>query len=125
MKTNVVLNQTDIIVLAVIAVLMIFGVRLIFGFFHEGKKKLSPSMDTYNGKGKVKLTVEVSGMMCNMCETHINDIVRKNFSVKKVTSSHTKGETVIVADHMIDEKKLKDSIESLGYTVTEIQAANA
>lgn len=125
MKTSVVLNQTDIIVLAAVGILMILGMRLIYGFFHEGKRKQIPSMDTYSGKGKVKLTVEIDGMMCNMCETHINDIIRKNFSVKKVSSSHTKGETVIVADHMIDEKKLKDSIESLGYTVTEIQAANA
>lgn len=125
MKTSVVLNQTDIIVLAAVGILMILGMRLIYGFFHEGKRKQIPSMDTYSGKGKVKLTVEIDGMMCNMCETHINDIIRKNFRIKKVSSSHTKGETVIVADHMIDEKKLKDSIESLGYTVTEIQAANA
>lgn len=125
MKTDVVLNQTDVIVLVVIGLLMIAGIRLIYGFFHEGKKNLSSSGDTYNGRGTVKLTVEVSGMMCNMCETHINDIVRKNFKVKKVTSSHTKGETVIVADHMLNEKKLKDSIEALGYTVTDIQAANA
>ena len=26
-----------------------------------------------------KITVEVSGMMCGMCEAHINDAVRKAF----------------------------------------------
>ena len=35
-----------------------------------------------------KITVEVSGMMCGMCEAHINDAVRKAFpDVEKVNSS--------------------------------------
>ena len=46
----------------------------------------------------VKITLEVEGMACGMCEAHVNDAIRKAFPVKKVTSSHTKGETVILAD---------------------------
>ena len=34
-----------------------------------------------------KYTIEVTGMMCSMCESHVNDAVRKAFPVKKVTSS--------------------------------------
>ena len=38
-----------------------------------------------------KITVEVSGMMCGMCEAHINDAVRKAFpDVEKVNSSRAK-----------------------------------
>lgn len=44
-----------------------------------------------------KITVKVEGMRCGMCESHVNDLVRRNFNVKKVTSSHIKGETVILA----------------------------
>ena len=40
--------------------------------------------------------LKVDGMACGMCENHINDTVRNKFSVQKVTSSHTKGETVIL-----------------------------
>ena len=43
----------------------------------------------------IKTTVKVDGMMCGMCEAHINDAIRRNFNVKKVKSSHSKGETVI------------------------------
>ena len=43
----------------------------------------------------LKITVQVDGMMCGMCESHVNDAVRKVFPVKKVTSSHSKGQTVI------------------------------
>ena len=65
----------------------------------------------------VKTTVKVDGMMCGMCESHVNDAVRKAFQVNKVTSSHTKGETVIITDTPLDEAKLKTAISATGYEV--------
>lgn len=65
----------------------------------------------------VKTTVKVDGMMCGMCESHVNDAVRKAFQVNKVTSSHTKGETVIITDTPVDEAKLKTAISATGYEV--------
>ena len=41
-------------------------------------------------------TVGVDGMMCGMCEAHVNDAVRKAFPVKKVTSSRSKKETTVI-----------------------------
>ncbi len=32
----------------------------------------------------VKTTLKISGMMCSMCEAHINDTIRKAFKVKKL-----------------------------------------
>ena len=34
-----------------------------------------------------KITVKIDGMACGMCEAHVNDCIRANFAVKKVTSS--------------------------------------
>ena len=65
----------------------------------------------------VRTTVKVDGMMCGMCESHVNDAVRKAFQVNKVTSSHTKGETVIITDTPLDEAKLKTAISTTGYEV--------
>jgi copper chaperone CopZ len=48
-----------------------------------------------SGDKMVKIVLKVDGMMCGMCESHINDAVRGAFPVKKVTSSHAKGQTVI------------------------------
>ena len=45
------------------------------------------------GTTMVETILKVDGMMCGMCESHINDVVRKTARVNKVTSSHTKGET--------------------------------
>ena len=35
----------------------------------------------------VKITLDIEGMACGMCEAHVNDAIRKAFSVKKVSSS--------------------------------------
>ena len=50
----------------------------------------------------LKITLQVDGMMCGMCEAHVNDAVRKAFPVKKVTSSHSKGQTVILTEQDIE-----------------------
>lgn len=68
----------------------------------------------------IKITVEVEGMACGMCEAHINDAVRQSFKIKKVVSSHSKGKTEILAENPLDDEKLKDVIEKSGYTVTGI-----
>ena len=34
----------------------------------------------------IKTVLKIDGMMCSMCEAHINDAVRKYFNVKKVAT---------------------------------------
>lgn len=68
----------------------------------------------------VKITVNIDGMSCGMCEAHINDAVRNAFTVKKVTSSHTKKETVILAEREIPEPELRKVIEKAGYDVISV-----
>ena len=46
----------------------------------------------------IKTILEIEGMACGMCEAHINAAVRRAFSVKKVTSSHTRGRTEIISE---------------------------
>ena len=65
----------------------------------------------------VKITVGVKGMQCGMCEAHVNDAVRKAFPVKKVTSSHTKNQTVILSEQPVGEQALRDVIRQTGYEV--------
>ena len=58
----------------------------------------------------IKTTVEVDGMMCGMCESHVNDAIRKAFKVKKVNSSHTKSRTVIESEEALNEDALRKAI---------------
>ena len=67
-----------------------------------------------------KITVKIDGMMCGMCESHVNDAVRKAFSVKKVTSSHAKGETVLLTETDISAEELRTVLAPTGYRVLEV-----
>lgn len=67
-----------------------------------------------------RITLKIDGMMCGMCETHINDEIRKNFAVIKVGSSHTKGETIIISKNDISDTSLKAAIEKTGYHVSSV-----
>lgn len=69
----------------------------------------------------VKMTIRVDGMMCGMCESHINDTIRRQFVVKKVQSSHKKGITEIVAETALNEEALRKAIQETGYTVLSVQ----
>ena len=71
----------------------------------------------------IQTTVKVSGMACSMCESHVNDAVRKAFPVKKVTSSHSKGETVLVTAEDIPEDALRRALEPTGYKLMSVQTA--
>ena len=68
----------------------------------------------------VKTILKIEGMACSMCESHINDTIRNSFSVKKVSSSHSKGEAVIISEDKLDEEALKAAISATGYNVTGI-----
>ena len=63
----------------------------------------------------IRTIVQVDGMMCGMCEAHINDAIRKHFKVKKVTASRSKGEAVILSEEPLDEADLTEVIRRTGY----------
>lgn len=67
-----------------------------------------------------KLILKIDGMHCGMCESHINDMVRKAANVKSVKSSHTKGQTEIVCDNDIDIDDVLGAIEAQGYHVESV-----
>ncbi|MCR5581030.1 MAG: cation transporter [Pseudobutyrivibrio sp.] len=65
-----------------------------------------------------KTTLTIDGMMCGMCEAHVNDVIRKLVpEAKKVSSSHTKGVTTFLSEVVPDEEELKTAISDTGYTL--------
>lgn len=68
----------------------------------------------------VKTTLKIDGMMCGMCESHVNDAIRNAFPVKKVTSSHSKGETVIISEEALSEDKIREVMQPTGYELKDI-----
>lgn len=68
----------------------------------------------------LKTTLIIDGMACGMCESHINETVRRQFTVKKVSSSHSKGITEIISENPLDENDLRKAIDATGYTVISV-----
>lgn len=70
----------------------------------------------------IKTTVNIDGMACGMCESHVNDAIRKAISVKKVSSSHKKGVTEIIAQQEISEQQLHEILDPTGYKVLSVSS---
>ena len=72
----------------------------------------------------IKTVLKIDGMMCGMCESHVNEAVRKAFpEVKRVSSSQAKAQTVIHSEQALDEAKLRDVINATGYEVKGVSSA--
>ncbi len=68
----------------------------------------------------IETIVKVDGMMCGMCEGHINDAIRSHFQVRKVSSSHSKGQTVIRSQEALDREQLVRVINDTGYKALDV-----
>ena len=70
----------------------------------------------------VKTVLTIDGMACGLCESHVNDAIRNALRVKKVTSSHAKGETEILSEEPPDGERLRRALGGIGYAVTAIRS---
>ena len=68
-----------------------------------------------------KITIEIDGMMCGMCESHINDAIRSNLNVKKLKTSHATGLSEFLTNDVVSDERLKDIINKTGYRVLGIK----
>ena len=72
----------------------------------------------------IKTTACIEGMMCSMCEAHINDTVRRSFpNAKKIKSSHRKGKLEFLSDEAVDERILREVIAAAGYACLSVESA--
>ena len=70
----------------------------------------------------IKTILKIDGMMCSMCEAHINNVIRKAVPcAKKVSSSHTKGIASFLTEEAVDWNRLKEAIAAMGYTCTDVK----
>ena len=70
----------------------------------------------------IQTTIGVGGMMCGMCEAHVNDAVRKSFAVKSVKSDRRKNRCVVVSEEPLDEVAVREAITATGYDFLSISS---
>lgn len=72
----------------------------------------------------LKTTLKIDGMMCSMCEAHIQEVIRKSLpGAKKVSASHSKGEASFLSEEAPDAAALKAAIDATGYTCLGVESA--
>ncbi|MCR5732962.1 MAG: cation transporter, partial [Sphaerochaetaceae bacterium] len=65
--------------------------------------------------GLHRTILEIDGMMCTMCESHVNDAIRNNFKVKSVKSSHKTGVCTVTSEEPLDTEKVTKVLKDMGY----------
>lgn len=73
-----------------------------------------------------QVTVQLEGMMCGMCESHVKDAIRKGIpDAKDVSASHTTNVAVFTLEHDMPKgmirHELKSAIEPTGYQVLSVE----
>lgn len=66
--------------------------------------------------------LKIDGMMCSMCESHVCDVIRNRFAVKKVSASHSKGTATVISPEPLDEETLRRAITETGYEVKAVES---
>jgi copper chaperone CopZ len=70
----------------------------------------------------IQTTIGIDGMMCEMCEAHINDAIRRSFAVKSAKSNRKKKQCVVVSEAPLDEAKVREVIGQTGYDLLSISS---
>ena len=68
----------------------------------------------------VKTTIKINGIMCNNCVAHINETIKNEFDINKVTTSKDNGMSEVISNKELSEEKLREIISREGYEVTEV-----
>lgn len=63
----------------------------------------------------IETTVQVEGMVCGMCESHLNDALRRAFPAKKVSASRSRGHVLLLSEQPLDPEALRRCIDATGY----------
>ncbi len=70
----------------------------------------------------IQTTIGIDGMMCEMCEAHINDAIRRNYTVKSAKSNRKKKQCIVVSEEPLDEAKVREVIGQTGYELLSISS---
>lgn len=65
----------------------------------------------------------VEGMMCGMCEAHVNEALRKVSGVKKASASRSKKQVTIECDESVSDEALLKAVNDTGYKASDVRAA--
>lgn len=88
------------------------------GFYNYYKNNKITKNNLINPEGITTIYANVGGLSCNNCKISVDKNIRSLDGIKNVEIDLKTGKTIIVGTN-IDNKKLKKTVEELGYTFNE------
>ena len=65
-----------------------------------------------------KFILGIDGMMCSMCEAHLQDAIRKSIKAESIKASHIKNNLVVITSQELSEDDFHKILDSTGYRIT-------
>ena len=72
-----------------------------------------------------KYIIGIDGMACGMCEAHVQDVIRRHISVKKVKASYIKNNVVVITEKDLKKEEFNVIIEKTGYILISFEKLEA
>lgn len=66
-------------------------------------------------------TIYIQGMQCEHCKARVEKVLNELEGISKVEVNLAEKKAIIEADGMVDDNKIKGTIEDIGFTVTSIE----
>ncbi len=84
---------------------------------HDHKLKKTHKKENHS---TMERTMKIKGMMCGHCEATVKKALEALDAVEKADVDHKTGTAVVTLRQAADDRLLKETVESKGYTVTDI-----
>lgn len=68
----------------------------------------------------IKTTLGIEGMVCGMCEAHLNDAIRHAFTVRSAKASRRRGACVVISGDELDHDRVRQVVAEIGYELVSI-----
>lgn len=72
-----------------------------------------------------KYTLGIDGMMCGMCEAHVEEVIRKHIKAKKIKASHIKNNLVVITELELSIDDFKKVLDPTGYKIISFNKSDA
>ena len=72
-----------------------------------------------------KYILGIDGMMCGMCEMHVEATIKDHFVVKKAKASHVTNKLTVFTDADLMEVDFKEVLDPTGYRITSFSKEEA
>ena len=68
-----------------------------------------------------KYVLGIDGMLCGMCELHVEEAIAKVIKIKKAKASRFKKQVVVFTELNLDQEDFKKVLDQTGYRITSFE----